>query len=230
MKLSKRLETVASFAVQGSRIADIGTDHGYIPIFLVSNGIAESAIAMDIGKGPLERAQSHIESWGLSHKIETRLSDGLEKLKPGEADTVVIAGMGGELMVHILEEGKHMWDFVSRWICSPQSELDRFRHYLADNGFFIQHETMVLDEGKYYTVMVFRRGVMRYEKEAEYAFGKCLIEEGSQVFREYLKKEKNRVEQVLSSLEGKESEAVIRAKKSLLEELSLIKEAEYEMQ
>lgn len=125
MKLSKRLETIASFIPEGSKVADIGTDHGYIPIHLVQEGKATHAIAMDVRTGPLCRAQSHIAEAGLSDMIEVRLSDGLLKLEKDEADCVVIAGMGGELMIHILEEGRHLWDYIPNWVLSPQSELQR---------------------------------------------------------------------------------------------------------
>ncbi len=108
VKLSKRLERIASFVQPGSRVADIGTDHGYVPIWLVQKGVCPSALAMDVRKGPLERAEEHVEEVGLSGKIELRLSDGLAKLKAGEADTVVIAGMGGKLTCRILEQGRHV--------------------------------------------------------------------------------------------------------------------------
>ena len=110
VKLSKRLERIASFVQPGSRVADIGTDHGYVPIWLVQKGVCPSALAMDVRKGPLERAEEHVEEVGLSGKIELRLSDGLAKLKAGEADTVVIAGMGGKLTCRILEQGRHVWE------------------------------------------------------------------------------------------------------------------------
>ena len=119
MKLSKRLELVASFVPEGSRIADIGTDHGYIPIFLTEKGICQSALAMDVREGPLSRAREHIREKNLEDRIQVRLGDGLKELRPGEADTVVIAGMGGQLVIHILEEGRHMWDSVKTWILSP---------------------------------------------------------------------------------------------------------------
>ena len=95
-------------ATKGSRLADIGTDHGYIPIALVQKGRIPSALAMDVGKGPLSRAREHIHSQGLDTYIETRLSDGLTELHEGEADTVLIAGMGGMLMKRILEGGKRL--------------------------------------------------------------------------------------------------------------------------
>ncbi len=106
MELSNRLETIASFVTEGYVVADIGTDHGYIPIYLTSNGNCPRAYAMDVNKGPLSRAQEHISQYGLDAYIETRLSDGLEALKPGEGDTLVIAGMGGPLVEKIVLTGQ----------------------------------------------------------------------------------------------------------------------------
>ena len=136
VRLSLRLKAVADFVKPGSRIADIGTDHGYVPIYLAQIGRAAGAIAMDVRQGPLERAKEHIreyEGWAIQHAgnsrqqapcaIEARLSDGLKELRPGEADTVIMAGMGGELEIRILEQGRHMWDSVSHWILSPQSDI-----------------------------------------------------------------------------------------------------------
>lgn len=156
MKLSPRLLAVTSFVKKGSRVADIGTDHGYVPIWLIEEGIADSALAMDVRKGPLERAESHIRLYGLEDRIQTRLSDGLKELRAGEADTVVIAGMGGELVIHILEEGRHVRDTVKHWILSPQSEPDKVRRYLEKNGFVTEDEVMLIDEEKYYTVLLVR--------------------------------------------------------------------------
>lgn len=211
IKLSGRLAAVASFAETGCRVADIGTDHGYIPIYLVQTGRAESALAMDVRKGPLDRARAHIEALDPQQRarLTTRLSDGLKALKPGEADTVVIAGMGGELMIRILTEGSHMWDSVTNWILSPQSELQKVRHFFKDQGFFICRETMVKDEGKYYTVMQVRRGAMEELSEAAYLYGPCLLEQKSPVLAEYLGREEIRVlgilRQVEAGIEGQEA-------------------------
>ena len=146
MKLSERLEMVLSFVETGESAADVGTDHGHVP-----------AVAMDVRKGPLSRAAENIALAGLSEKIATRLSDGVAKLLPGEADSVVIAGMGGELIIKILENGRHMWDSVSQWVLSPQSEIFKVRRWLLENGFEIRREDMLLEDGKYYTVMDVRR-------------------------------------------------------------------------
>lgn len=99
MELSKRLQAVADLVTEGASVADIGTDHGYIPIYLIEHHIAEKVIALDINRGPLERARMHIVGHGLKEKIETRLSDGLEKVLPGEVDTMIAAGMGGGLVI-----------------------------------------------------------------------------------------------------------------------------------
>ena len=106
MELSKRLKAVAELVTPGQKIADIGTDHAYIPIWLVEEKRAVSAIAMDINQGPLAKAKENIELHGLSSYIETRLSDGMKKLCPNEADSVIIAGMGGGLVMKILEDVK----------------------------------------------------------------------------------------------------------------------------
>ena len=140
VKLSLRLQTVAGFVRQGSRIADVGTDHGYVPVYLAQTGRIRSAIAMDVGKGPLERAREHIEEYetrspGTGCPIEARLSDGLKELTPEDADTVIIAGMGGELMIRILDQGRHVWDSVKHWILSPQSEQYKVRAYLEMHGY-----------------------------------------------------------------------------------------------
>lgn len=230
MKLSKRLTAIASFVHRGSKIADIGTDHGYIPIYLTENGTAASALAMDVRTGPLERAKSHVREHGLEDKICLRLSDGLLKLSPGEADTVIIAGMGGGLSIHILEEGRHMWESVRHWILSPQSDIEAVRRFLAENGFLIEREAMVKDEGKYYTVMDVCRGEMRYEKDCEYRYGRCLIRERDPVLAEFLQKEERALNGIISSLRGQETENAGERLSELTGKLAVIKEAYDEMQ
>lgn len=151
--LSKRLLAIASFVQPGSRIADIGTDHGYLPIYLMEQGIANHGIAMDIRKGPLDRAKEHIREAGLEEKIEARLSNGLEKLKPGEADTVVIAGMGGPLILDILKAGGHVVSDIKEFVLSPQSDWRGFRLEMEKLGLDICREAMVFEDGKYYLIV-----------------------------------------------------------------------------
>ena len=242
IKLSKRLERIASFVPAGSRVADVGTDHGYVPVWLTESGRCPSAIAMDVRKGPLERAAAHVRERGLEKKIDLRLSDGLKALMPGEADAIVIAGMGGELICRILDEGRHVWETWAegreRFILSPQSEPESVRRFLEENGFALLREAMVQDAGKYYVILEAARGRMKLRGEAEYVYGPLLIRQKDPVLAEYLKKEKAAVSQILSSLcrtaeeKGHTSgsdrrEARIR---ELEGQLLMIEEAEHEMQ
>ena len=141
--LSKRLSKNASFVTPGNRLADVGTDHGYIPIALVQEGKIPSALAMDVNPGPLERAKEHIQEFHLESYIHTRLSDGVQSLQPGEADSVLIAGMGGALTVKILREGEEVLKTVKELILQPQSEIDKVRRYLEQAGYRITKEDMV---------------------------------------------------------------------------------------
>ena len=230
MRLSKRLALVASFVNEGSSRADIGTDHGYIPIALTRQGKVTRAIAMDVRKGPLERAREHIREYHLEERIETRLSDGAERLKAGEADTVVIAGMGGELVIHILEGGRHLWDEVGQWVLSPQSELDKVRTYLQENGFVITREDMVEEDGKYYTVMDVSRGVMEEMSQAERLYGAYLIRHKNPVLREFLKRERDQLLKIREQLNAQSTDSARARLAELTRELDWNREAQDEMQ
>lgn len=151
--LSKRLLTVAGMVSDGSIITDVGTDHGFVPIYLAKTGRIQHAIAMDVRKGPLERATQHVKEYGLEDVIETRLSDGLEKLEEGEADTMICAGMGGPLMQKILENKEPRSVKLKTLILEPQSELMQFRIFLRNNGYEITAEEFLEEDGKYYPVI-----------------------------------------------------------------------------
>ena len=144
MELSKRLFAVASLVTPGNRIADIGTDHAYIPIYLMEKKRSISAIAMDVNKGPLERAEVHIEEAGLQDLIETRLSDGFEKLVPGEVDCAVIAGMGGGLVIKILSAYPEVTSRLKECVLQPQSEIAKVRAFLLQQGFQFVEEDLSL--------------------------------------------------------------------------------------
>ena len=121
MKLSKRLQMNVSLVPQGARVADIGCDHGYAAIWLIQNQVAEKMVAMDINEGPIARAKEHIRREGLEKQIECRRSNGMEKLEPGEVDTLMIAGMGGPLMIDILKARPEVLEKVQTLVLQPQS-------------------------------------------------------------------------------------------------------------
>lgn len=202
IRLSKRLNKVCEMVSKGNRVADVGCDHGFVSIALLLRGISPKALCMDINKGPLERAKEHIEEYGLSESITTRLSNGLREYKCGEADTLIIAGMGGPLMQDILSYEREKTNDFKEMILSPQSEIEEFRHFLYDNGYRIEDESFVYDEGKYYVIMkaVFGENVYSLSEE-EYAYGPCLIKKRDETLLEYLKCEKDKHNKLLCKLE-----------------------------
>lgn len=151
--LSERLQMLARMVTPGNRVADVGCDHGFLSIYLVQEKICPRVIAMDVRKGPLSAAREHINAKGLGAYIETRISDGLQKIQPGEADTVVCAGMGGRLMERILTESLEKAMQLRELILQPQSELQEFRQFLRNTGFRVDEEDMIWEDGKYYFVM-----------------------------------------------------------------------------
>ncbi len=208
-QLSKRLEAVASFVTEGNRVVDVGTDHGYVPIYLVQTGKVPYAIAMDINKGPLLHANDNIKRFGLEKNIETRLSDGLSAYNLQEADSVIIAGMGGGLMIDILSDSIDKWRDMEL-ILSPQSEIELVRRFLCDNHMHIIKETMLIDEGKYYTIMKAVSGECQYNNVEEYRYGKLLLKEQNETLHKFLKWELEKKEQIqaaISSAGGGESAA-----------------------
>lgn len=201
MRLSARMSLAASKVTAGSRLADVGTDHGYIPIALVLSGRISRAVAMDVNEGPLERARENIHAYGLDTYISVRLSDGLKELRPGEADTVLIAGMGGPLTARILREGQAVLDTVKELVLQPQSEIDLVRRYLFENGFQIIEEDIAFDGGKYYPMMRAVHGLQEPDGEDDYYYGALELQKSPEVLRKYLWGELNKRERIFASLE-----------------------------
>lgn len=167
--LSPRLNMVASLVPSGAKIADVGTDHAYLPIFLMENGIAVSAVATDIHKGPIEAANANIAAAGVTG-IKTVLCDGLTALSPDQVDTVIIAGMGGDTIAHILSDAEWLKDSDKLLILQPMSSADSARIYLAQNGYSVEKEVCVEDTGRVYPVMTARycgktRDISFYESQ-----------------------------------------------------------------
>ena len=226
MELSKRLKAVADMVGTGSVLADIGTDHAYIPIWVVSRGLVPRAVAMDVNEGPLKRAQENILQNGLEEKIETRLSDGFKALAPGEADTAVIAGMGGGLTVRILKNGMEVVRSLKECILQPQSEIDKVRTFLLEEGFSFIREDMVEEDGKYYPMMCVRppespECAAESEKwpETELLYGRLLLEERHPVLRDYLEREIRIKTGIIRSLEENGSGRAVRRISELKKEV-----------
>lgn len=219
MQLSKRLQTVAEMVHSEGTVADIGCDHGFTSIYLIQKGLAKRVIAMDINKGPLERAKEHIRQYALQEQIGLRLSDGAKKLEPGEADTLLISGMGGALICKILQESETVVKAASELVLSPQSEIHLVRRLLHGMGFQIAEEEMVQEQGKYYVIIRGIPGEEGYTEEADYLYGKKLIDKRNPVLYQFLEKERTRVGQVLDGMKGKSlSESGLEKREELQQE------------
>ena len=213
--LSKRLTALANMVTDGNRLADIGTDHGYIPIYLCQTGKIPSALALDIGKGPLQQAQTHIAEHGLSEQIKTRLSDGMAALQFGEADTILIAGMGGGLVMKILSEGAEKLTGKEELILQPQSEIALVREFLRVRNFQILNEDMILEDGKYYPMMkVSQQKAAEQTKilpqEVADAFGPVLLQKRHPVLKEWLERELRTTNSVIEQLSAQPDHERIR--------------------
>ena len=225
MELSKRLQAVADLVSDGLVVADVGTDHGYIPIYLIETKKSPKAFAMDVNKGPLLRAKEHIAEHGLTSSIETRLSDGVRALKKGECECVVVAGMGGALTIKIMEEGKDIFRDLKEFVLQPQSELQKVRAYLYQNAYSIVEENMVLDDGKFYPMFRVINGQSQEYHAIELCYGKLLLEQKNAVLKTFLQKEKAVKELILSNLEQSFGEHIETRRKEIQEELEGIEYA-----
>lgn len=230
MNLSKRLQRVTANVLSGGVVADIGCDHGFTPIYLIQRGLAKGGIAMDINPGPLERARRHIYQYGMEQKITLRLSDGAKELKPDEADTILISGMGGALISRILRDSKEVVKTAREWVLSPQSEIHLVRHCIHELGFSIAHEEMVQDQGKFYVVIRAVPGEETYQESWEYVYGRRLIENGDAVCIAFLKKEKKRVDKILENISAgnmeKNKNAIHKLQEERIQITDMLKKAE----
>lgn len=183
--LNPRLRKIAGLVPQNRCTADIGTDHAYIPIVLVKDGTAKCAIASDIKKGPLMRAHENICKNNLSNLIETRLGAGLETLSPGDAEVIIIAGMGGILIGDILESSREVTGSAKLLILQPMTAVPELREYLTENGYEITAEYLEAEEEKLYNIITAKPiGNTKYTKKEIY-LGKGLEQTSPELFERY---------------------------------------------
>ena len=208
IRLSDRLSMVSSLLGNANVIADIGCDHGYLPIYLLESDAYSSAIAMDVNEGPLCKARENIRLHNISERIDIRLSDGVSKLNVGEADSISICGMGGNVMMHIFDCGETVLKSTPVIVIQPQSEYALLRKYLLENGYVFDDEDIVLEDGKYYFAWKLHydkdmsnktdrdsgaavRGgdtdnaVLDYP-DVKFCYSRLLCERGDKVYRDYI--------------------------------------------
>jgi tRNA (adenine22-N1)-methyltransferase len=221
VKLSNRLLAVAKQVDKESRVADIGTDHGYLAVYLTVNNISDYVIATDRAKGPLSSATQLVELLSLENQIDTRLGDGLDVLSKDEVDTICIAGMGGMTIIDILKAHPEIVSSVKKMILQPQRGASKVRRYLMENNMKIVKEDIAEDDGFYYVVIVAEQGKMELSEE-EIVFGPYLLKHGHPLYKDMLYLKRRDLEQLLVSLSEEETEELLKRKQQLKEEIAQI--------
>ncbi len=231
IKLSDRLQKVYDMIPPCSCLADVGCDHGYLTIAALENNRASSAIAMDVNPGPLAVARENVARQGLMDRCQFCLSDGLEALKPGQAQVICICGMGGILMERILTAGLDKARDCDRLILEPQSEIRAFRSFLMAQGFVIDDEDLVMEENKIYPIMSVhyeaQQGLRGSYSLAELTYGPVIIKKRPPLLDRLLEKNQAEYSRILEGLKQHSFEdnspAALRVRE-LDQELALIRD------
>ncbi|OLN23381.1 SAM-dependent methyltransferase [Domibacillus antri] len=224
-QLSERLETVASFIHPAVTFADIGSDHAYLPCYAVKKGIVTRAIAGEVVEGPFQSAKRQVASEGLSGHIDVRKGSGLEVLEPGEVECITIAGMGGPLISSILADGVEKLPGVKKLVLQPNIAAHSVRSWLDENGWAIEDEAILEEDGQLYEVISAVYGSNRKLTEKEIYFGPILIKRQNHAFRLKWQREFEQINYVLRQLsDARDSEGTARKKKELMQKQQWIKD------
>jgi tRNA (adenine22-N1)-methyltransferase len=220
-KISQRLKQVASFVPEGAKLLDVGSDHAYLPIYLIESGVIEDAIAGEVVKGPYQSALENVASQGLSDAITVRLANGLDAFSEGDGVTaIVVAGMGGRWIADILEAGKTKLTSVERLILQPNNNEDHLRAWLVANGFTIVHERIMAEAGKRYEIIVAEHGHQELNA-LDLQFGPFLRQEKNEVFRAKWQFELDTLNRILEKIPETQAEKRANAlqMKAMIEEV-----------
>lgn len=210
MKLTDRLLKIASLVTDGKKIADIGTDHGYIPVYLLKKGRVPFAVLADINKGPLDNARKEVIQNNFLDKVDLRLGSGIEILEIGEVEEIIIAGMGGILISELLEAKKEVAHSVEKLILQPMQAQEELRRYLLNNGYEILEEILVREDFRIYEIMVAKYTGKNtiIEDEIYYEVGIKLLENKDSLFNDFIEKKIRTYSSIVSKLEGKNGESI----------------------
>ena len=231
IELSKRMQSVADMIQPCDAVGDIGCDHAFVSIYLVEQRIAKRVIASDVRRGPIAIAKRNIEAMNLSDQIEIRMGDGLDTIVPGEVNAVVLAGMGGMLMIDILERGEEVVTRCDQLVLQPQSDIEKARRYLAEKGYHLADEQMLIDAGKYYNLLDVRVHEMVQKDEYDcskladdwcYMYGGSLLRKKDPVLRSWLVKRRDTTAGLINSLSGKNTENAAKRLKTVKAEQKTI--------
>ncbi|MDM5338983.1 tRNA (adenine(22)-N(1))-methyltransferase TrmK [Fictibacillus enclensis] len=226
--LSLRLRTVAAHIHREAVMADIGSDHAYLPCYLILEHQVVYAIAGEVNEGPYQSALHEVQAANLQNKISVRKGDGLDILSPNEADVITICGMGGQLISSILEKGKTKIEGVKRLVLQPNVGADTVRKWLMKENWILVHEEIIKEDGKIYEVLVAdwdkKEQPYSEKEELELLLGPFLMKEKNEAFVEKWKGELHQWEKILQQMERSESPDLAERKASLQKRIDSVKE------
>jgi len=220
--ISKRLLEISKYIENGSVVADIGCDHALLSIFLVEEGICNHVIASDINEGPINNAKRNISYKSLTKAVDARLGAGLQTLEVGEADTCVISGMGGSLIVDICKQSLDIFLGFERIICQANNSEHQLRAFMVSNGYLIKNESVVNDNDIIYEVICFDKGQKEYT-ETEIKYGPFLLQDKDPLFLKKLTNKRDKLVNILNQIPKSNQERVSHFESEISELNTLIK-------
>lgn len=210
IRLKRRLQGIYDMVPKSTRLADIGTDHAYVPAALIEGGKAETAIATDLRSAPLKGAQAYLRARGLLSKIELRQGDGLTVLDPGEVDGIIISGLGGGTMVNMLKAGSKVISTLRFVVLAPHNDAYAIRAFLLRSNLALVDETLIEEEGRFYPILRFAPGdrLAPYRQQAYSLYemlylGPFLLARGGPIMKRYLQKEYEHTVRIREQMERK---------------------------
>jgi len=218
------MAAIAAMVPVGSRVADIGTDHAYLPIQLVASGIVSYAVAGEVNLGPYRSAVDSVRRYNFSEKISVRLGNGLAVLSPGEVDTVVIAGMGGMTIIEILSERPDIAKGLSRLILQPMLAAGTVRRWLAANGWRLAEETLAKEDGRIYEVVAVEPGQMDVVEPILFDVGPLLWQQRHPLLKEHLAAQIAQLQKIVDRMSGSLSAASLPRNREFQEKIVLMEE------
>ena len=224
--MNRRLNAIAAQVKNGTGLVDVGTDHGYLPVFLAENGYEGALYASDIREGPLASARRTGAEHSLSDRIHFLLCDGLSLCPPDKIDTIVIAGMGGDMIVKILDEAEWCMDRRYRLILQPMTKAEVLRYWLVNNGFEITGESAVEDGGNLYQIIRAAFGGDTRLTDAELFVGKHSLAEDKELYRRLLGQTLMRFERALAGMSSREGDARFKLYQDIRNQLLEMREKE----
>jgi len=223
-KISKRLLALARLVPPGSRVADIGTDHGLLPVYLAEEGISPLVIGVDANRGPFDTARRNVQACLTAGKVDLRLGDGLTPLRPGEVDVVIIAGLGGAAIREILSQAPEVAEGLKRLILQPMNASETVRRWLCGHGWLIVEEDLVSENGQLYEIIAAEKGAARSLSEEEACFGPLLIKHKHHLLPKLLAKELASLQEIIDRLANSKTAEANEKRCRLVERENMIKE------